>query len=369
MQLRIASLDPAFAPGRVVALPGEGLWRVESWEWRGGGVELNLVRSAPDGTAPVVADGGTPWRPVDRLPAATVLHAFELPWDGAGAADAARLHVAAGASEGRWSGAALYVERNGALVPIGTANPPRAVTGKLERSLGSSPALMFEGGASIHLRCDDRDAALTSADGAALAAGANRLLVGDEIIQFLHAGPMGGGSWQLSGLLRGRGGTEPEAGIGHAAGARAILLDERLLVYDATIIDPASERLAAIGAGDTEPVFAAVTVSGRSRRPLAPVHPVTARLADGTMRFEWTRRARGSWVWSDGVEVPLVEEGEAYEIGAGPIAAPIATWNVNAPRLMLASGAFAAIASGTPLWVRQIGTYAPSGALLLHLID
>ena len=103
MQIRVASLDPAFAPGRVVVLAPHGLWRVEGWEWRSGGVELDLTRAADYGAAAARGDAGTPWRPADRLPAITVLEAFELPWDGTGAPDISRLHVAVGSGAGRWS--------------------------------------------------------------------------------------------------------------------------------------------------------------------------------------------------------------------------------------------------------------------------
>lgn len=367
-RVRIASLDTGFAPGQVIALAGEGLWRIDGWEWRNGGVELDLVRPEPTGIAPSIADAGNPWRPADRLPAATILHAFELPWDGTGAVDAARLHVAAGAGEGRWAGTALYVERGGALVPVGTASPPRAITATLTAPLGGSPALMFEPGAAIDLLCDDSTAQFATVDGSALAGGANRLLVGDEIVQFLRAEPLGGGRWRLSGLLRGRGATEGEARADHASGARAVLLDERLLLFDAALLDPATERLAAIGAGDAEPVFATVAAPGRSRRPLAPVHPLGVVEADGALRLEWTRRARGAWAWADGVAVPLVEEAEAYEVGAGPVEAPLSTWTTATPTLVLDPITLAGLVSGTPLWVRQLGTHARSPALLLHTI-
>lgn len=370
-QLRVASLDPALAPGKRVALGGRGVWRVESWEWRSGGVELGLARLGE--TAAVVApaapsDAGNPWRPADRLPAATVLAAFELPWDGLGAADAGRLHVAAGAAAGRWAGAALYIEREGALVPLAAVGPAAAVTGTLAAPLAASPALMFEAGAALEIDCDTPSAAFASSEGAAFAAGANRLLVGEEVLQFMRAEVLAGSRWRLSGLLRGRGATEGQARAGHLAGARAVLLDERLALFDAAVLDPARERLAAIGAGEAEPVLAAVATPGRSRQPPAPVHPVALAQGDGGLRLEWTRRARGGWRWPDGVEVALVEESEAYEVGAGPLDAPLASWRCPGPALVLPASALAALRPGTALWVRQIGSHAKSPALLLHTI-
>lgn len=367
MLIRVASLDPAIAPGTTIAVPGEGLWRLEAWEWRSSGVELDL-RRAPDSLAQSQpADSGAPWRPADRLPAPTIFAAFELPWDGTGASDVARVHAALGAGEGRWAGASLYVERGGVLEALAVAGPVRALTARLDAPLAGSAALLFEPGACIELLCDDPDSALTSVDGAALATGANRLLVGDEIVQFMRAVPLGSGRWRLEGLLRGRGATEAEAHAGHAAGTRVVLLNERLLLLDGARFDSATERLAAIGVADTAPVFATVSAPGRSRQPLAPVHPVAVLSPVGELALSWTRRARGAWAWRDGVEVPLVEENELYEVGAGSVEAPLRIWISEVPSLTLPAEALAALATGTPLWVRQIGSHARSHAVLLHI--
>lgn len=368
LSLRISALDPAVRPGALVEIAGEGPWRVEAWEWRSGGIELELARDPSVPLTAPVADAGAPWRPADRLPAPTVLAAFELPWDGSGAADAVRVHAAVGAGEGRWAGAALYVERAGALVPLAAAGPVSAVTGHLQAPLGGSPALMFEPGAAIELKCDDPDAELATVDGAALAAGANRLLVGEEIVQFMRAVALGEGRWLLSGLLRGRGATEAEAAVGHAPATRAVLLDERLQLLDGARFDPGTERIAAIGTADPEPIFAAIGAPGRSRRPLPPVHPSVLAIAAGGLTLGWTRRARGAWAWHDFVDAPLVEEAELYEVGAGPVDAPLATWTTQTPRLELEEESLSPLAAGTPLWVRQIGSHGRSAALLLHML-
>lgn len=368
MQLRVAALDPAIGPGVMVVMPGQGRWRVEAWEWRSTGVDLDLCRVPEVVVQALPGDPGRPWRPSDRLPAPTTLIAFELPWDGTGAADAARVHAALGAGAGRWAGASLYIERAEALEPLASAGPPRAVTAWLAAPLAGSPALLFEPGARIELVCDDPEADLVTIDGAALASGGNRLLVGEEIVQFMQAVPLGAGRWRLEGLLRGRGATEAEARAGHAAGTRAVLLDQRLLLLDGEVFDPATERLAAIGLADAEPVFAAVSAPGRSRRPLAPVHPKAIALPSGTIALAWTRRARGAWAWRDGIDTPLVEERERYEIGAGPVAAPALLWASETPSLTLTAASLVSLAPGTPLWVRQLGTHARSAELLLHIL-
>lgn len=368
-RVRIASLDERFAPGRLVALANGTVCRVEGWEWRDGGVELDLSRSGTTVALAPAGDGGAAWRPADRLPAPTRLQAFELPWDGSGAANVARIHCAVGAGDGRWPGAALYVEAGGGLVPIGSTGTRRAIGGVLLAPLAGSPGVMFEPSARIELACDWSEAQFATVDGAALAAGANRVLIGDEVIQFMVAEPLGAGRWRLSGLLRGRGGTEAEALRGHAVGTLVVLLDDRLTLLEPGAIDPSADRVAAIGNPDAEPVFASVRTPGRSRAPLAPVHPASRILPDGSLALEWTRRARGQWGWLDGVETALVEEVESYEIGAGPTAAPIRSWSSATTLLTIEMPELVDLPAGTTIWVRQLGSFARSPALPLHLID
>lgn len=368
LNVRVATLDPSLAPGALVT-PGDGShWRVESWEWREGGVELGLGREPGAAAIAPQADPGAPWRPADRLPGATLLDAFELPWDGRGSPDVSRVHVALGATSGRWSGASLYVERDGALVPLGVSSATRAVTGTLVTPLGSSPALFFEPAASLDVLCDNEEAVFTSVGELALASGANRLLVGEEIVQFMSAEPLGGARWRLSGLLRGRGATEAAARQGPASGARAVLLDERLLVLEDAPFDSATERVVAIGQDVAGPVFAGVASAGRSQRPLAPVHGRAEYEGNGTLNLAWTRRARGAWIWSDGVDTPLVEESERYEVGVGPEDLPVLLWQTDTPEIMMTASDLEGLAPGTPVWVRQVGRHARSDALIAHII-
>lgn len=69
------------------------------------------------------------------------------------------------------------------------------------------------------------------------------------------------------------------------------------------------------------------------------------------------------------MDTPVVEESERYEIGAGPIATPLATWLADAPALTLPAAALATLEPGTVLWVRQIGTHARSPELFLHRLS
>jgi hypothetical protein len=174
-------------------------------------------------------------------------------------------------------------------------------------------------------------------------------------------------------LLRGRGGPENSAANGHAALSVAVLLDDRLVPLDAELAPPlASTRIAAIGTGDAEAVIAPLANAGLSRRPPAPVHPRTRIATDGGMHASWTRRARGQWRWDDAIDVPLVEERELYRVGYGPANAPFASWTTEQPQFQLPQAEVSGLVAAhgpSDLWVRQIGTFDVSPALLLAALS
>ena len=78
------------------------------------------------------------------------------------------------------------------------------------------------------------------------------------------------------------------------------------------------------------------------------------------------RRARGQWRWDDGVEVPLVEEREAYLCGYGPVDRPHATWLQITSELRLTQADQAQLLARfgqADFWVRQLGTFDQSPPL------
>lgn len=362
LQWRCSTLDPDLAPGAIVTAPGHpGLYQIVAREWRDGGVELDLARYRPSSPLPEpAADAGSAWSPPDRLASRTSLRVFEMPWHGRGAPDMRVIHAAPSAPAGRWPGCTLYAVEEGRLVPLDTAAQERAIGGQLAAPLGPSRAIRFEPGASLLVQLIDHEALLSSTDLRGIARHENLLLVGSEVVQFAEAIPLGAGGWKLAGLLRGRGGTEREAGMGHGSGAPVTLLDDRLVPLGSGSLDPAARQFAAIGAADEEPALAALENPGASLRPLPPVHPRALVQADGSLLLCWTRRARGQWGWSDHVDVPLVEETEAYEIGFGPPDAAIRRWQTARPQLELAASDWSALADAAPqgiFHVRQIGTH------------
>lgn len=367
---RIAALDPSLVPGVVVRLPDRpGHWLVRNWEWHDRGIDCDLERLAPPFAPAGMSDPG-PANTARDVPVTPTILAFiesvaESPLDPA----RPRLFAAASSAGEGWRGAALFAVRGASLEPIGSTGSQRAVTGTLAAPLASSAALLFEPAGSLIVALDTQETGFTDTDMIGLASGANRVMVGGEVLQFVRAEPLDDGRWRLAGLLRGRGGTEPEARSGHMAGTPVILLDDRLTPLDPSQVDAnKGSVIAASGLADSEPVLARLDNAGLSRRPLMPVHPCMAVLPDLTWDLGWTRRARGAWHWHDGVDTELVEQTERYLVGFGPVDAPVRTWQLDGPHVRISlteRAALVAQAGSAWLWVRQIGTYALSPALPL----
>lgn len=367
---RSAVLDPAAGPGAVVTVPGQpGQWRVQSWEWRDTGVELVLARIGTTSAAVQPSDPGRLNPPLDAAGGPTLLEAFELPWDGFGDGATPQIFAAVSSPAKGWSGAALFVDPgDGSLAPLGGSGRNRAIVGTALDVLGPASPLLFDRANQVTVQLADPDFVLQDATGRQLAQGANRALVGAELIQFGRATPLGGGQWRLDTLLRGRGGGEALV-AGHASGETFVLLDDSLVQLDAAAVGTAANAsIAALGRYDLTPVLSPIAARGATVQPLSPVHPSAQTMADGGLALSWIRRARGAWTWSDGVDVPLHEEAEAYDVSFGPADAPLARWSVAEPTLTLSSQALADLRAALPqgtFAVRQRGSYASSPPLEL----
>ena len=372
---KIAEIDPRFAPGREVRVHGDPQlwptrWLVESWEWRSDGVELGLrVLPVMTGATGGSTDPGRANLPPDLLVSATRLAALELPWDGIGSGTAPALFAAASSTGAGWSGAALFAEvPGGALVALGPSGRQRATIGRTVAALGPAAPHLLDRINTLVVALAGPDLTLAEATLAQLAMGANRAVVGGELIQFARAEPLGAGFWRLSNLLRGRGGTE-RAIFGHAADEAFVLIDEDLVALDPALVGDATlARIAALGLIDPAPVLAPFLLAGATRRPLSPVHGLLSLAADGALTLGWTRRARGALLWPDAVETPLNEASEAYTIVLGDQASPAAQWETAEPRLEISATLAAQLRGGAPgAWfaVRQRGDHGLSEPLAL----
>lgn len=316
------------------------------------------------------ADAGLAVTAPDLAGGPTLLAAFDLPADAGGNPDVRRVYAAASSEAAGWTGAALHaVGSGGTLEPLGPSGAVRSALGSTLSPLPPSQALVLESDAVLEIVLSADIGGLTPSDANRIAEGANRALVGEEILQFAHCNALGGGHWRLSGLLRGRGGTERTAAEGTPAGAPFVLLDDRLVPLDPARLGSAG-AIAAIGLADPEPVVAEIAARNVGLVPLCPVHGQVSR-PDGGLHLAWCRRSRGAWAWTDGIDVPLGEQAERYFVGIGDPDQPVLYWETTVPQLTLDATVAAQLHAdhaGKALWVRQVGTHAMSAPLLLTVL-
>lgn len=139
----------------------------------------------------------------------------------------ARLRVAANSADTGWRGMVLYRSDDGGQeYAVVTSTEQAAVTGTAVNALNDGPVQVFDESGSVTVVVRG-EGTLASATREAVLSGANLALLGEEIFQFENAVMSAPGKYVLSGLLRGRLGTEHQTGS-HAAGERFVLLDGRV---------------------------------------------------------------------------------------------------------------------------------------------
>ncbi|WP_299328686.1 phage tail protein [Parasphingopyxis sp.] len=356
-------------PGDAVRIPGQsGVWRVAGFGLERMAVMLDLVRVAP--AAQPVADMAAPGRAVsdpDLDHGPTVLHVLDLPGLDDALYDAPRLIVAAAGPSLGWRSAVLEVSYDGgaSFASLGRT-APSAVMGQAASLLAGGQAAMIDAQSGVEVALLHDAMWLSSASDAALIAGANLALLGDELIQFGLAEPLGEGRFRLGRLLRGRRGTE-WAMDAHSIGEGFVLIEAAAAKAINAPISAlgGSIEVMATGLGDTDaPVSVSDSIAGLAIRPPAPVHLTAERLADGGIAFRWVRRSRLGWAWTSGSDVPLGEETESWQATVMPAVGAERTVETGQPDWtymradQLADGAD--MAGSYTLSVVQLGTHAES---------
>jgi putative tail protein len=351
--------------GSAVRLAGHpGLWKIARWTLDRMVLTLELV-GVPAGLSPPPAEAN-PGRPVDQpdwLHGPTSLLLLDLPLLAEELPSRPRLLVAAAGVEPGWRRADLIAsfDGGGSWTAAGST-APAAVIGT---ALGAAPtagSALIDERSQIEVELLNDSMWLESRGDSALADGANLALLGEELIQFGIAEPLGGLRFRLSRLLRGRRGTEWAAHL-HSAGEPFALIEaEGLAGVEAPLGALGGEaRLLAAGLGDPEGVPAARQVTGEAMRPPSPVHLRAQRLANGDMALSWVRRSRNGWVWLSGSDTPLGEEIESYRL---TLSGEGFTRSVTlpAPAYLYSAAEQAADGLAGPLNVElvQLGTSAPS---------
>ncbi len=248
--------------------------------------------------------------------------------------DSAGFYVAGSGYRPEWRGGALFVSNAGADYAQLSTLDRVAVMGRCTTILGD-----FHGGnivdesGTVEVEISVGD--LSSVTLAQMLNNMNAALVGDEIVQFRTATLLSAGLYRISGLLRGRRGTEQHMGA-HVADERFVMLSAAALqrpAFDIALLNVEQDFKAVSTGGalaDVEPQ--AFTNTGAGLKPLSPVHLDVAPLpSSGGYSVRWVRRTRIGGAWADGAEASLGEASERYRVRVlfGPSVAeePTATTN------------------------------------------
>lgn len=230
-------------------------------------------------------------------------------------------HVAAAADP--WpGGVAFYKSATGSGYALDLVLDNAATMGRSISVLNSGPVSRWDRQNSFHVALSLGE--LQSVDEFGVLGGANLAAIenenGDwEVLQFSKAELVDVSNYRLSGLLRGQGGTEGAMQSSLATGARFVLLDGAL--SQVSLNESDRERNFHWRCGPRAYSFDHETYSTQTRsfvgvgaRPLSPVHIKAHRVGNQNIDISWIRRTRvGGDSWS-GVEVPLGEDTEIYEI-------------------------------------------------------
>lgn len=159
--------------------------------------------------------------------------------------------------------------------------------------------------------------ALTNATESEVLNGANYCVLGGEILQFTTATLIATNTYQLSGFLRGRRGTEWAMST-HSAGDSSVLAEtatwRNISQDNAEIGIERKYRCATFGQKLSEAATVNFENDAARLKPYSPSHIEGFRDASNNLTVNWIRRTRIDGQWRDGVDVPLSEAVELYDV-------------------------------------------------------
>lgn len=356
MTVRLPQAYLTVRPGTLLEATGGG----NAWKAQRVSLEslVAIVELCPayQPALPMAGDPGRVIQSKPAIPEPTSLMIAELPDDGHGGTDRPIVAVATAGNAGP---VPLQVD-------VGTnsftmASGPAAVIGRTLTDLPSGQSALLDVESKVDVQLQNVGGWLESCDMDALVAGKNLAMLGNEIIQFGSASPLGQGAFRLERLLRGRAGTE-WAMTGHAAGEPFMLIERSKLAFlpISSGETGALIRVTPGGLADADARAAEATVTGEALRPPSPVHLRVWFDELQSLCCTWVRRSRSGWQWLDGVDVPLGAAQELYRIAVSSDAGAL-LFETQTPELSIEADQVASLGPGTlQISVSQVGDFASS---------
>ena len=360
MTVRLAPRYLGVTPGGVMRIgPSQTLWQLQRCSVDGMAIVVEL-RPAWRISPALAAEAGRSNPDADVAPGPVTLALFEVLNPDEVPLSGSLVYLAASSPSPGWKPASVDVTLAGASSTIRTARR-KSVLGNALAVLAEGQAHLLDQINSVEVELIDESQWLTSCDDESLADGANAALLGDELIQFGEAIPLGAGTFRLARLLRGRLGTEWAMGT-HTTGDPFVLIepDAFQTIHAAATARGAeirvTERTLAGGSGAT----AARIVTASALRPISPIGLHAEFNPAGDLIVSWTRRSRSGWAWLDEIDAPIGETKEEYSVTIEGVSGTLVR-DCGSTTLTIPAAELSAAGPGpATIDVRQVGDWAAS---------
>ena len=205
LQLRLPPAQLALEPGSRIDLPfSPKRWAVRKVTIDGFVVAAELKPSTGESIV-VPADGGRIAPNSDVVAGVVSIALLDIPTL---SPNSPTLLLAATSPTPGWKRASVDLSFVGQSMVVRTAARKSILGNAMTVLAAAADISVVDTANSVDVQLIDADQWLTSADDAALSAGANLALIGGELVQFGEVTPLGSGSFRLTRFLRGRSGTE-----------------------------------------------------------------------------------------------------------------------------------------------------------------
>jgi hypothetical protein len=219
-----------------------------------------------------------------------------------------------------WRGAQLYQSVDGINFSPSVFIPTAATVGTIDTAIPESESNDFDEYTVITVNCDASQSFVSRTDEAVLA-GANAAAMGAdgrwEIIQFCNAEQITPTQWQLSRLLRGRRGTEHVMGSSEAGDTFVMVSTGDIVRVPLSVAQIGAiydYRIVSSGAAFTTGTDQNFISRGTALIPFSPVDAAAAEGTGGNIDITWTRRDRLGQTLMSGMDIPLSDYPENFEI-------------------------------------------------------